>query len=76
MLNATFIVTENKNLYDALVAEKDDLQTKRANVDIAQDDGKITITLTAEDFPAFRALETAIMRLLITFHKMKEIQKE
>lgn len=73
MLNATFNIIDEPNLYHALLAEKDDLESNRAKVTILQKDNTITLTLDADDFVAFRALESAIMRLLTTYYKIKSV---
>jgi tRNA threonylcarbamoyladenosine modification (KEOPS) complex Pcc1 subunit len=76
MLNATYTIDNENQLYDALIAEKEDLVTNRAKVTILQESNTITITLNATDFPAFRALESAIMRLLATYYKMKGVENK
>lgn len=73
MFTAKFEIKETESLYDALVAEQESLITKRAQVSISKETDIIIITITANDFVAFRALESAIMRLLTTYYKVKSI---
>jgi len=76
-MNNTFssklIIKNEFKLYQALEPEKKDLITKRAKVDIKLSDLDVIINIEATDFTSYRAMESAIMRLLITYHKMKVI---
>jgi tRNA threonylcarbamoyladenosine modification (KEOPS) complex Pcc1 subunit len=62
---------DSERLYRAIQAE--DLQTPRAKVTITHEKNATTFSLTATDFAAFRAMESAIMRLLTIHAKMKAL---
>lgn len=68
----TLSVTENaQQLYKAVLAEN--LETERAKVTVAFSKETTTFTLTARDIHAFRALESAIMKLVFIHAKMQKV---
>jgi tRNA threonylcarbamoyladenosine modification (KEOPS) complex Pcc1 subunit len=75
MFSLTFQIDNAENLYKAILPEEASLQTKRATVTMSFDETtkQLNINLQAQDFPAFRAIETGIMRLLVTHNKVTTV---
>lgn len=75
MFSLTLQIDDAQKLYRAIQPEESSLQTKRATVVLSFDTktNQLTITLQAKDFPAFRAIETGIMRLLVTHNKVTTV---
>ena len=72
---AHFVIKENtKELFDIVAPEKRDLQTERSQVDIELTKEGVEFTITAKDFTAFRAMQNAVMRLLVIHNKMQKIK--
>lgn len=74
MFRAELHIKNAEKLYEALLPEKKDLITKRAQVDFEIKDGNLTLNIKAKDFASFRALESAVMRLLVTYYKMEQLE--
>ena len=73
MYSLTLHILFDAALFSALKVEEESLSNKRATTSITQCDDKIQISLNAKDFVSFRAIETSIMRLLVTYNKMLSI---
>ena len=74
MFSQSLTIADADTLYQALEPEKKDLVAKRAKVDITKDGSAVTITIEAKDFPSYRAMQSAVMRLLVTYYKMKSLE--
>jgi tRNA threonylcarbamoyladenosine modification (KEOPS) complex Pcc1 subunit len=75
MYSLSLYIADAEKLYQAILPEEPSLQTNRAKVEMSFDatSKQLTITLQANDFSAFRAIETGIMRLLVTHNKVTTV---
>jgi len=73
MLESVLIIKDALNLYAAIESESKDLVSKRARVDFNLNDSNLVISIKADDFTSFRAMESSVMRLLVTYYKIKGI---
>ena len=73
MFKSVLTIKGAEDLYMALLPEQKDLVTKRAQVTFELNEGDLLIKIIADDFSAFRAMESSLMRLLVTFYKVKKI---
>lgn len=60
-----------ERLYKAVQPEH--LQTPRAKVEVKYENNVVIFSLIAKDFTAFRAMESAILRLLTIYTKMRTL---
>lgn len=68
----TLSVSENaEELYKAVQPEN--LETSRAKVTVTKEKNSVVFSLDAKDIHAFRAMETAIMRLITIHAKMRKV---
>lgn len=74
MFSSELVIEDGKSLYEAILPEKEDLISNRASVKFKLDGDKIIFNIEAQDFASFRAMEAAMMRLLVTFYKMKNLE--
>lgn len=74
MFKSCLTIKDAKDLFKAIAPEQNDFKSKRANVTFEFTGDNLTINIFADDFTAFRAMESALMRLLVTYYKIEQIE--
>ena len=73
MFNSCLTISDAKDLFEAISPEQNDLISKRGSVTLNFKDPDLIITINADDFTAYRAMESAVLRLLVTFYKINKL---
>jgi tRNA threonylcarbamoyladenosine modification (KEOPS) complex Pcc1 subunit len=72
MYHINFKITkDHEELYDCLQIEK--INRDRSTLDIQKEPKQLSITITAKDATALRATFDGLIKLIITFEKMRDI---
>lgn len=75
MFESCLNIANAKSLFEAILPEQEDLKTRRAKVVFSlSKDNLLQIKITSKDFTAFRAMESAVMRLLVTYYKVEKLE--
>lgn len=75
MFDSTLTIKGAKDLFEAIAPEQEDLKTKRANVTFELVGEDLQFHIVADDFSAYRAMESAVMRLLVTYYKIEQLEE-
>ncbi len=75
MFSSTIIIENSESLFLAIEPERKDLISSRASVEILKQNSSVIFNIKADDFASYRAMQSAIMRLLVTYYKILDLEE-